>query len=124
MTEKRRRARGSNAGETELLGALEKMSTLERTGALCEMVTARQARHRRLAALCLQRRVPVLGASWCIEQLAGDSEADVRRLVPSAADAHRGQADDGFAALLHRLARDPDPDVASAARQRMRARGR
>lgn len=108
-------------GARALASTLAGMSGLERSHAVCELATAARAWQRAVAALCLRDGVPVIGAAWCIEQLACDPDPTVRRLAALTAQARRAESADGFAALLDGLTADSDHEVALAAR-RARAR--
>ena len=115
----------SGSGEIErsaraLSSTLAGMSGLERSHAVCELATAARAWERAVAALCLRDGAPMIGAEWCIEQLARDPDASVRRLAAFTARARRAESPDGFTALLDGLAGDPDREVALEATGRRR----
>jgi hypothetical protein len=105
------------AAANGLTRALYLASPVERVELVCNFATSASAAERLAVARALSSRVPVLVADLALEQLANDSEAEIRAAAVRAALERLEEAPDTYRRLAQDLREDSDRSVRRAARR-------
>ena len=101
----------------ELATALNRVSPLDRVELVCSWATSRRDGLRLTAALVLAEPIETLGATSCLEHLAGDPISAIRLATAEAARSRLNGDPVRCRAVLLKLAGDLDRRVARAAQR-------